>query len=796
LAHQRSPERGAARPRVALRRGGLVAPLRRAGPRFPLAAAVAACLWTASWTAAIAGHEVGFYPSYYPHEIRLETLAPARAAERLADTTLHAYLGEIADWAEPRPDYVKALDSLGSLVVLTVNPASPAFGSGGNLCAAARGFLASLQGGGPGFVFHPYPVTPYHADYLHHLDQIEDAKAALGAAEPAPPGVRVRAEGSLAEALARPRWTLAAESWDASLEEVPVEDLVTAAGIQLDGWLGPPWIKEGWFQAYRLLAPGMTDAGAKETADAVFLRLLRGDYFDLAERVTLERRLLAALGQGCERVVAGYTVRHEYYNADNTAGAENIAYDSLAGLNTPVFIRTAKLKDYPWNGELLLGIAEDPDAAWNPVAGFTDAAGRLIWSALGDPALLPLPYNASWLPNRVDFELSRAEGQSGGIPVPAGSILPEAGSGVLRPVADPSFATAKLTYTASASPFLDGTETEMADLLYGYVQAYRWSAQTGPDDGAYDPHVAAATADMRERLVGIRPLRVEQTINKIAPDVQIVQNKPVVEIYLKDMAGDSQQIAALAPPWSTIPWHLTALMEEAVLRGLAAFSRDEAERRGVPWLDLVRDAPLQAELKSLIDEFEATGFRPAALHDLVSEDEARARWHALRNFAEENGHLLVTNGPYRLKEWEPGLVVLGAVREATYPMGFGTFDQYVNPLHALVRQATLEDGRMTVSVDAEKIVKVGRAYQTKTAPLNHETARGLYGALVVSSYLLIGPDDTVVRADKMDWQDDGRFVVALPEDLPPGRYRVLAAVYLDGNSLVPSTAELQFEVGQ
>ena len=31
-----------------------------------------------------------------------------------------------------------------------------------------------------GFVFHPYPVTPYHADYLHHLDRVEAAKDAVG----------------------------------------------------------------------------------------------------------------------------------------------------------------------------------------------------------------------------------------------------------------------------------------------------------------------------------------------------------------------------------------------------------------------------------------------------------------------------------------------------------------------------------------------------------------------------------------------------------------------------------------
>ena len=34
-----------------------------------------------------------FYPSYYPQEITLETLAPGAAPARFAKNTLHAYVG-------------------------------------------------------------------------------------------------------------------------------------------------------------------------------------------------------------------------------------------------------------------------------------------------------------------------------------------------------------------------------------------------------------------------------------------------------------------------------------------------------------------------------------------------------------------------------------------------------------------------------------------------------------------------------------------------------------------------------
>ncbi len=93
-------------------------------------AALAASVFAASWTPAIAGHEVGFYPSYYPHEIRLETLEPARAATLFAEKTLHAYIGAVPGDAERLPDDVQAVASLGSFVVLGFNPDSPVFGSG------------------------------------------------------------------------------------------------------------------------------------------------------------------------------------------------------------------------------------------------------------------------------------------------------------------------------------------------------------------------------------------------------------------------------------------------------------------------------------------------------------------------------------------------------------------------------------------------------------------------------------------------------------------------------------------
>ena len=73
------------------------------------------------------------------------------------------------------------MKSLGSFLVLSFNTASAHYASAAARCAAADGVLADLsKKKAADFVFHPYPVTPYHADYLHHLDLIEAARAAVG----------------------------------------------------------------------------------------------------------------------------------------------------------------------------------------------------------------------------------------------------------------------------------------------------------------------------------------------------------------------------------------------------------------------------------------------------------------------------------------------------------------------------------------------------------------------------------------------------------------------------------------
>ena len=213
--------------------------------------------------------------------------------------------------------------------------------------------------------------------------------------------------------------------------------------------------------------------------------------------------------------------------------------------------------------------------------------------------ILAQPIVESRAPTPASAEASTADV----VRVPADALIPEPGTGRLGPVGDGKFAREKLTYRLLDSLFHDGTRVSVADLLYPYTLAYRWGVPDPKRPSMFDRSIEESTALLRRSLAGVKVLRVEKTVTGVG-EIRLAREVPVVEVYLNSRVRDPQQRASIAPPWSSLPWDLIVLMEEAVIRGWAAFSLEEATRRGVDWMDLVRGARLKDRLASLVEEFE------------------------------------------------------------------------------------------------------------------------------------------------------------------------------------------------
>jgi hypothetical protein len=343
------------------------------------------------------GHELPVYPSFYPHEIEIRTIAPERAARALRGGQIQAYVGPVLSMPGAPPIDIQAIGSLGAFITVRVNPRSPRAPDPASACAVVARVMRALAHDDA--VLHPYPVTPFHGDYLHHSDQATAAKTRFATGDTSIGDLKIKTSGNLGQR--HPDWSASDADWDVEVAEVDAAALMAAATFTLNGWLAPPWVRTGWFHAEQLLAGAVDDPERKRRVESDLARLKTGDFAGLIERINLERELVTTLTGGCRKVVVGYTVKREYVNVEFSAGIENIGYDAIAGLHSPIFVRTVKLKDFPWNGWLALGTTAQPASAWNPIGGMTDPFGRMMGFAVGDPALLPSPYEAGWMLNRI-----------------------------------------------------------------------------------------------------------------------------------------------------------------------------------------------------------------------------------------------------------------------------------------------------------------------------------------------------------------------------------------------------------
>jgi hypothetical protein len=392
----------------------------------------------------------------------------------------------------------------------------------------------------------------------------------------------------------------------------------------------------------------------------------------------------------------------------------------------------------------------------------------------------------------VERRREAAEPAAAEVAVPADAVIPAAGTGLWRTVGPGHTARAALRYRVLASPFHDGTRMDPADILYAYSFAWQWGSGV-----AADPAVAAATALARSRLVGLRVAGIDNRSKTIRlADLTLTRELLIVELYVDVDAGDPDAAAAIAPPWSTAPWPVMALMGQAVRRGWAAFSEIEARRRGVPWLDLVRHTALQQRLAGLVSEFARSGWRPPPLEPLVSVAAARARWAALADFYRAHGHFLVTNGPYRLTGWSADGATLAAWRDLAYPLGVGSFDTLPIPRRAFITGAEKTRAGLRLRAEVEALHKFSRSYELARENLPQFAAEPeLSGPVtLLCRWLVLTDEGEVALAGTTPPAADWSFVLPLAGRLRPGNYTVEAAILVNGNAVNLAVARIPYAV--
>src|SRR5439155_738276 len=116
---------------------------------------------------------------------------------------------------------------------------------------------------------------PYHGDYLYHYDRAVDAQRAVAADATTawPTALTIDASGTAARLM--PGAPVVVEGGgQAVLEEVRLDSLVPETALPLAGRPAPPWSREGWFHAYRLMAGAVSDPQVRTQAAGPYHRRL------------------------------------------------------------------------------------------------------------------------------------------------------------------------------------------------------------------------------------------------------------------------------------------------------------------------------------------------------------------------------------------------------------------------------------------------------------------------------------------------------------------------------------------
>ena len=354
---------------------------------------------------------------------------------------------------------------------------------------------------------------------------------------------------------------------------------------------------------------------------------------------------------------------------------------------------------------------------------------------------------------RADFEVESA-GPGGTLSVPADAVVWDPAGDRWREVGAGATAVSKVTFDYGryfGSSWHHGQPITMADVVYPITQAYEL---------AYDPEKSRI-----EFAIGVTARPYLDTFR----GYRVLDDRRL-EVYVDFWHFEENHIASYASPASlSMPWEVLAAMDSLVFaERRAAYSDTAAARFNVPWISLVmeRDARLvQRSLRALLEDGAVPeGFTIGGL-SLVDSAAAAERYQAALDWFDQYGHLVISNGPFFLVNYDPPAQIaeLEAFRDEGYPFHPG--DWYFGE-PPLVRIGEVAVPSLVSGQEAEVSVTI-------EGP----------GTLGVQYLLLDAATGEVVASGSGTAVEAGRFTLSLP-DLARGLYRLELAGHSDQVALL------------
>ena len=324
--------------------------------------------------------------------------------------------------------------------------------------------------------------------------------------------------------------------------------------------------------------------------------------------------------------------------------------------------------------ELVIGVKQIYQGAWNPIMGLTDSYSRHIWGIVSDPAAFKHPFTGETFPVRAIWEV-KTEGPNEKISIPQEAKIWSPALQKWENVDEDAQATSRVTFDFKFSNWHNGEKMDMNDILHSLYFTIEWGTQTDENDKSFDTEFTPRAAQSIQTIKGI---------NQIDGDT--------IEVYVDYWHFDEGEIADWAVLWSSVPWEITSAMENAVLDGKVSFSRSGATSKNVNWLSLI--IPNDANtIKSYLQEFKEKKYIPEALKgNSLDSEYYQNRYDSSISWIQNKHHAVISNGPFYLESYSPEsrTIKVSAFDDDSYPFKKGEWERFENTEFPIIEKIDMK----------------------------------------------------------------------------------------------------------
>jgi len=389
-----------------------------------------------------------------------------------------------------------------------------------------------------------------------------------------------------------------------------------------------------------------------ENLDSLTQRIYTGDFKSAEERTELiQQAIVEGLNESVRIFIASKL--DQYVVNEKVDGVIN-------GFGAGVPSRFTPINAQSDSDNLVIGVKQIYQGAWNPIMGLSDSYSRHIWGVISDPGIFKHPYTGLTFPIRTSWNVETA-GPDGTIDLPDDAIIWDPSQQTWKNVEVEAKSTSKVTFDLSFGNWHHGQKMDMNDILHSLYFTIDWGSDTGEDDKTFDTEFTPRAIQVVDTIIGVKPL-----------------DEDTIEIYVDYWHFDKSEIADWASVWSVMPWELVSAMEQSVIDGKVSFSRSGATSKNVNWLSLI--VPNDAKIiEGYLSDFKNSNHIPSALKSFESNQKYfESRYDASINWIQENNHAIISNGPFFLDRYSPEsrTITINAFDDPTYPLESGTWSEF------------------------------------------------------------------------------------------------------------------------